>query len=157
MRFKLGSTHNSLVINFVLLDLLALCHCDRFPGKNSELVELSSSRHAHRTNTSAHLIFNTVSSLLQHWPNTIYRNGLWFFGIQMINCLIAHQLTIRSYICSSFNPFRNYSLSWPYRPSATPITRILCIRHRSFLSIQHWIPLLNAYFFNKTGFAYWVF
>ncbi|CAE6481521.1 unnamed protein product [Rhizoctonia solani] len=31
-----------------------------------------------RTNTTAHLIFNSVSSLLQHWPNTIYRNGHTF-------------------------------------------------------------------------------
>lgn len=33
-------------------------------------------RSTFRTNTTAHYIFNTVSSLLQHWPNTIYRNGL---------------------------------------------------------------------------------
>ncbi|KAF8609964.1 hypothetical protein BDV93DRAFT_3571 [Ceratobasidium sp. AG-I] len=26
-------------------------------------------------NSTMHLIFNSVSSLLQHWPNTIYRNG----------------------------------------------------------------------------------
>ncbi|KAG8713716.1 hypothetical protein FRC08_012907 [Ceratobasidium sp. 394] len=31
-----------------------------------------------RANTTGHLIFNTVSSLLQHWPNTIYRNGHTF-------------------------------------------------------------------------------
>ncbi|KAF8609962.1 hypothetical protein BDV93DRAFT_462584 [Ceratobasidium sp. AG-I] len=31
-----------------------------------------------RTNTTAHYIFNTVSSLLQHWPNTLYRNGHTF-------------------------------------------------------------------------------
>ncbi len=24
---------------------------------------------------TAHLIFSSVSSLLQHWPNTLYRNG----------------------------------------------------------------------------------
>ncbi|KAJ6507653.1 hypothetical protein DFH09DRAFT_276670 [Mycena vulgaris] len=26
-------------------------------------------------NATGHLIFDTVSSLLQHWPNTRYRNG----------------------------------------------------------------------------------
>ncbi|KAJ6589071.1 hypothetical protein B0H19DRAFT_1102782 [Mycena capillaripes] len=26
-------------------------------------------------NSTAHLVFNTVSSLLQHWPNTIYHSG----------------------------------------------------------------------------------
>ena len=26
-------------------------------------------------NLTSHLIFDTVSSLLQHWPNTRYRNG----------------------------------------------------------------------------------
>ncbi|CAE6525608.1 unnamed protein product [Rhizoctonia solani] len=31
-----------------------------------------------RANTTAHLIFNSVSGLLQHWPNTIYRNGHTF-------------------------------------------------------------------------------
>ncbi|KAJ1310735.1 hypothetical protein OPQ81_009257 [Rhizoctonia solani] len=31
-----------------------------------------------RINTTAHLIFNSVSGLLQHWPNTIYRNGHTF-------------------------------------------------------------------------------
>ncbi|CAE6464458.1 unnamed protein product [Rhizoctonia solani] len=31
-----------------------------------------------RTNTTAHLIFSSVSGLLQHWPNTIYRNGHTF-------------------------------------------------------------------------------
>jgi len=28
-----------------------------------------------RANLTSHLIFDTVSSLLQHWPNTRYRNG----------------------------------------------------------------------------------
>ncbi|CAE6416940.1 unnamed protein product [Rhizoctonia solani] len=31
-----------------------------------------------RTNTTAHLIFSSISGLLQHWPNTIYRNGHTF-------------------------------------------------------------------------------
>ncbi|CAE7197725.1 unnamed protein product [Rhizoctonia solani] len=31
-----------------------------------------------RTNTTAHLIFSSVSGLLQHWPNTIYTNGHTF-------------------------------------------------------------------------------
>ena len=33
----------------------------------------------HRSNTTAHLVFNTVSGLLQHWPNTIYRNGVYIY------------------------------------------------------------------------------
>lgn len=28
-------------------------------------------------NSTAHLVFNTVSSLLQHWPNTKYHSGLY--------------------------------------------------------------------------------
>ncbi|CAE6477847.1 unnamed protein product [Rhizoctonia solani] len=31
-----------------------------------------------RTNTTAHLIFSSASGLLQHWPNTVYRNGHTF-------------------------------------------------------------------------------
>lgn len=27
-------------------------------------------------NATGHLIFDTVRSLLQHWPNTRYRNGM---------------------------------------------------------------------------------
>lgn len=26
-------------------------------------------------NATGHLIFHSVASLLQHWPNTLYRNG----------------------------------------------------------------------------------
>lgn len=28
-------------------------------------------------NSTGHLIFDTVSAFLQHWPNTRYRNGMW--------------------------------------------------------------------------------
>jgi hypothetical protein len=29
-------------------------------------------------NATGHLIFDTVNSFLQHWPNTRYRNGMLF-------------------------------------------------------------------------------
>ena len=32
-------------------------------------------------NSTSHLIFDTVNSFLQHWPNTRYRNGKLIVGL----------------------------------------------------------------------------
>ncbi|KAF8609963.1 hypothetical protein BDV93DRAFT_517182 [Ceratobasidium sp. AG-I] len=51
----------------------------------------------HRSNTTAHLVFNTVSSLLQHWPNTIYRNGHTFVpAVIPSGTLLHHARTLES-------------------------------------------------------------
>lgn len=62
-----------------------------------------------RHNTTAHLIFNTVSSLLQHWPNTIYRNG---------QCLYFHQS--RHYVVPTFE-----SLGHTFVPATIPSGTLL--------------------------------
>lgn len=55
---------------FSFLGLLGFCNLALGCSESNVIV-----RDAFRTNTTAHYIFNTVSSLLQHWPNTRYRSG----------------------------------------------------------------------------------
>jgi len=46
------------------------------PPSNSEKWDFDRDPHE---NTTGNLIFDTVYSLLQHWPNTRYRNGALIF------------------------------------------------------------------------------
>ncbi|QRV85933.1 hypothetical protein RhiJN_13951 [Ceratobasidium sp. AG-Ba] len=59
--FVLGTTYSSLV--------LALNNARKLDKPTRDVF---------RQNTTAHFVFSTVSGLLQHWPNTIYRNGHTF-------------------------------------------------------------------------------
>jgi hypothetical protein len=43
-------------------------------------------------NDTSNLIFATASSFLQHWPNTRYRNGVYFASPQLLGRLITDQL-----------------------------------------------------------------
>jgi hypothetical protein len=63
-------------------------------------------------NATGHLVFQSVSSLLQHWPNARYRNGsysnLYIQPIQLTDCKFrTHN---RCWYCSPWNT----SLSWPF-------------------------------------------
>ncbi|KAF9048873.1 hypothetical protein BJ165DRAFT_1463322 [Panaeolus papilionaceus] len=51
-------------------------HVQEYPVRNSLPSESPWDFHQKPgVNDSSNLVFNSVSSLLQHWPNTRYRNG----------------------------------------------------------------------------------
>ncbi|KAH9003830.1 hypothetical protein EDB86DRAFT_2281809 [Lactarius hatsudake] len=63
-------------------------------------------------NSTHHLIFNSVSSLLQRWPNTFRRNGALHF----------HSSHVRARVCPHSHPILGHSLV----PATIPKGTILC-------------------------------
>lgn len=67
MYLPLGST-----LHLLLLAVLGFSNVSL--GKSIKYSELSRD---HRSNTTAHLIFHSISSLLQLWPNSIRHSGTY--------------------------------------------------------------------------------
>jgi hypothetical protein len=64
------------LLNFWLLVLTATCNAVQFNQVSLSAPDDWNLNASPSPNATGHLIFDTVSSLLQHWPNTKYHNGL---------------------------------------------------------------------------------
>src|SRR6266702_475451 len=77
-------------------------------------------------NFTHHLIFNSVSGLLQRWPNTLRRNGALDFHRSHVIPTLAS--CTRSQSCTRDNPQRDNFIPRAFRRPNPKCTRLVCVR-----------------------------
>ena len=80
-------------------------------------------------NATDHLIFNSVSSLLQRWPNGLRRNGASYVTLDLAYITKKKPLLYtRSQCCPRDNPQRDYVIPWACRSPNPSFTWLACVR-----------------------------
>jgi hypothetical protein len=87
-------------------------------------------------NATKHLVFDTVSSFLQHWPNTRYRNGT---TVHQTRLLIVLTVIARPQHCPRNRSRRHVVVPWPRRLKPTRWPRLDSNRPGALLPFLLWI------------------